>query len=48
MLAIFEDDPALKAQNERETEPFREAVKKAERLERIGLRVIQGGKVTKS
>ena len=28
MAFSFEADPVLKAQNERETEPFREAVKK--------------------
>lgn len=47
MALSFEADPVLKAQYEREAEPFREAVEKAERLERIGLRVIQDGKVTK-
>lgn len=47
MALSFDADPVLKAQYEREAEPFWEAVEKAERLERIGLRVIQDGKVTK-
>ena len=40
-LAIFEDDPVLKAQYEREARPFNE---RAEKMARLGLRVVQGGK----
>ncbi len=40
LLAIFETDPALKAQYEREAQPFHDS---SARMEKLGLRVIPGG-----
>ena len=39
LLAIFEEDPAKKAQYEREGRPFWET---GEKMERLGLRVVRG------
>ena len=44
LLAIFELDPVKKAQYEREAEPFREKVRRADRMEGLGLRVVEGAK----